>query len=236
MASPVIGQDLYSSSSDPAHAVGEKVETSDGRIFRYCKAGGTALVPGKLQQSSAEDTSNLQDLTCAVNSIGDTTVTTTSTVTLTANQAAGGYLTIANATLGLGHTYRIKSHPAATAAVVTFTLAEPIRVATTGTVKIDVIPSPYDGVVVNPTTPTSGVVGVAVYAVAASEYGWLQTRGPCAVLADGANAVASAVVPSNGVAGAVEDAAAPGAQGPQVGYSMTGAADTEYGTVYLTLD
>lgn len=202
-ATQLAGQAIRSSSATAYHRPGDYFETGDGRGFRYVKAGGTALVPGKLQQAAAEDTSNFQDLAVAVNSVGDTTVTTTSTVTLTANQLAGGFLVITTSTLGLGGTYRIASHPAATAAVVTFTLDDPIAVATTGTVKIDVHPNPYSGVIVNPTTPTSVAVGVAVHAIAASEYGWIQTHGPCAVLADGANAVGSAVVPSNGVAGVV---------------------------------
>lgn len=230
----IAGQPLFSSSSTQQHVLGEKMVTPDGRIFRYCKAGGTTLVPGKLQQSPAEDTTNFQNLTAAVNSVGDTTVTTTSTVTVTANQLAGGYLIVTSATTGAGYTYRIKSHPAATAAVVTFTLEDPILVATTGTVKIDVHPNPYDGVIVNPATASSTPVGVAVYAITNGQYGWIQTHGPVAVLADGANAVGASVAASNAVAGAVEDAALVG-QG-FVGTSITGAADTEYGLVYLMID
>lgn len=229
-------QELRTSSALAGHKVGAYMETADGRGYRYTKVGATALVPGKLYQAPAEDTSNFQNLTVAVNSVGDTTVTTTSTVTLTANQLAGGLLAVTSATTGAGNMYRIASHPAVTAAVVTFTLDDPITVATTGTVKIDAHPNPYSGVIINPTTISSVAVGVAVHAVAASEWGWLQTHGPCPVLADGANAVGSAVVASNGVAGAVEDAAAPGAQGLQVGACITGAADTEYGLVFLTID
>ena len=118
----IIGQQLHSSSSVPQHILGELAWTADGRGFRYCKAGDTALVPGKVYQASAEDGTNLQNLVVATSAIGATTITTTSTVTLTANQVAGGLIIIESATLGAGQSFRIKSHPAATTAVVTFTL------------------------------------------------------------------------------------------------------------------
>ena len=222
-----------SSSATQLHKLGEKIVDGSGRVFRYCKAGAVALVPGKLQQSSAETTAH-QDLACAAAAIGATTITTTSTVTVTANEYAGGFVMV-TVTPGQGYQYRIKSHPAATAAAVTLTLEDPIQVALTTSSRVDLVRNPYSAVIVNPTTLTSTPIGVAVYPIAASEFGWIQTGGIANVLADGANAVGAAVVASNGVAGAVEDAAGPGAQGPQVGSCVTGAADTEYGAVLLSL-
>ena len=157
-----IGQPLYSSQATAVHTPGELAWTPDGRMFRYCKAGGTTLVVGKLQQAAAEDTTNFQDLTVTAPSAGATSITTTTTVTLTANQLAGGYLIVVSATAGAGQTFRISSHPAVTAAVVTFQLLDPVVTTCTGTVKVDAHPHPYSGVVVNPTTITSIAVGVAV--------------------------------------------------------------------------
>ncbi len=229
-----VGQSLFSDSSVQLHALGERAVTSDGRVFRYCKAGATALVPGKLQQGPAENTTNFQNLSVAVSSAGATTVTTTSTVTLTENQLAGGLLTVTAATTGAGYTYRIKSHPAATASVVTFTLEDPIITATTGTVTIDVHPNPYNGVIVNPSTATSAPVGVAVYPITATYYGWIQTHGPVSVLSDGGDAVGASVVASNGTDGAVEDVT--GTAQAIVGTRLTGCATGEYGLVNLSID
>lgn len=226
-------QDVFSESSTQQHDLGAYIETRDGRGFRYCKVGATALVPGKLYQAAAEDTSNMQDLTATAASAGATSMTTTSTVTLTANQLAGGLLTVVSATTGAGFTYRIKSHAAASAAVVTFNLEDPVITATTGTVKIDVKPNPYNAVIVNPTTASSAPVGAAVYPVTAAYFGWLQVKGPCSLLADGANGVGASLVASNGVAGAVEDATS-SAQAV-VGIAITGCADTDYGLVNLNL-
>lgn len=230
----VAGQPLFSTSATQYHALGERMVSPDGRVFRYCKAGGTTLVTGKLQQASAEDTTNLQNLTTATVAIGDLTVTTTTTVTLSANQAAGGYLTFTQGTGGKGATYRIKSHPAASTAVVTFTLEDAIHTAVTGTPKIDVIPSPYDGVVVNPTTASSCPVGVAIYPITNAQFGWIQTHGPVACLLDDqTGVVGTQLSASNQAAGAFEPFA--GVQA-SIGYCVTGVATTDYGFVFLTLD
>jgi hypothetical protein len=227
----VIGQTLFSTSSVAYHANGELVFSPDGRQFRYCKAGGTTLVPGKLQQSAAEDTTNFQNLAVAAAAIGATSVTTTTTVTLTANQLAGGLMIITTST-GAGYVYRIKSHPAVTTAVVTIALEDPILVALTTSSRIDVHPNLYDGVIVNPATASSTPVGVAIYPVTNAQYGWLQVKGAAPVLADGTVVVGTSVCASNATAGAVE--AFTGVQAP-VGLAITGGATTEYVQVALNL-
>lgn len=212
------------------HGLGEKCFSPDGRAFRYCKAGGTALVPGKLQQAPAEVTGD-QNLAVAAAAIGATTVTTTSTVTVTANQYAGGWVMVA-ITAGVGYQYKIKSHPAATSAVVTLTLEDPLNVALDTNSRIDLVANPYGGVVVNPTTATSAPIGAAVYPIAIGEFGWLQVEGPCCILNDGGSTVGTNVSASNGTAGAVEAAVTAQAA---CGYAMTGIATTDYGAIFLTI-
>lgn len=228
-------QDLFTSSSTAGTDIGAFATTGDGRGFRYCLAGATALVPGKLQQASAEDTTNFQNLTVAVSSAGATSITTTSTVTLTVNQLAGGFLTVTSATTGAGYTYKIKGNTAATAAATTIYLEDAIITATTGTVKIDMIPNPYSGLIVNPATASSSPVGVAIYPITAAQYGWVQTRGPVSCLADGTVVVGTSLDASNGTAGAVEAHAEAGVQAP-VAYALTGIATTEYGLINLLID
>lgn len=228
------GQNLFTTSATQYHVLGERMMTPDGRVFRYCKAGGTTLVPGKLQQASAEDTSNMQNQAVSTVAVGDVTVTTTGNITLTANQVAGGYLTFTQGTGGKGATYRIKSHPAAIGATCAFTLEDAIHTAVTGSPKIDVIPNPYDGVVVNPTTASSCPVGVAIYPITNAQYGWIQTHGPVACLLDDqTGVVGTQLSASNQAAGAFEPFA--GVQAA-IGYCMTGVATTDYGFVFLTLD
>ena len=232
----VAAQGIYSESSTALHNVGSIVHSNDGRAFRYSKVGDTALVAGKLFQSPAEDTSNFQNLTAAVNSIGDTTVTTTTTVTLTVNQLAGGFLVIESGTLGTGFTYRIKSHPAVTTAVVTFTLEDPIVVATTGTVNIDVHPNPYSGVIVTPTTTTSAPVGFAVYNVTAAYFGWLCTHGPTAALAQGTVTVGDGVIAAETTTTGAVVSQGNDTHDAELGYALTGIASTDFGLVFATID
>lgn len=228
----VASQAVHSESSVAYHNLGEIAFANDGRAFAYCKAGATALVAGKLQQSSAEDTTNFQALTITNVAVGATSVTTTDTTTLTVNQLAGGFLTVEEGTTGAGFVYGIAGNTAATAAVTTITLSDPIVVATTGTAKIDMIPNPYSALVVNPTTATSAPAGVAVYNVTAAYYGWLQIGGVASILNDSGSTVGTNVSASNATAGAVEAEVTAQAH---VGVAVTGVATTNYGFYKLEL-
>jgi len=234
---PVIyGIDPYSEETDPSHQLGSIGISNDGRKFRYAKVGASDLVAGELLQSRVEDTGD-QSLLVAAAAVGDTSVTTVGTVTVTANQYANGYL-IATGEGGTGNgmIYKIKSHPAATAAVVTLELYDPIKVALTTSTQIDLVPNPYDGVIQNPTSATGAVAGVAVTAATASTFTWIQTGGLGLVLADasGAVTVGAAVTASNQTAGCVED----GDSDTQaiIGYAATGIAQAEFGACHLILD
>ena len=229
----VVAQGIFEESDSALHELGELVHAAD-RAYRYCKAGGTALVAGKLQQSSAQDTGD-HNLAIAAASAGDTAIVTTSTVTVTQNQYADGYAVIADDS-GEGYIYKISGHAAATAAVVTINLEDELEEALTTSTTVDLIKNPYDAVVVNPTTISSSPAGVAVKDITASYFGWLQVSGPASVLADGALTVGTDVVASDNVAGAVE-VVADGT--PEilsvVGTAMIAATDTEYGAVMLRL-
>lgn len=226
-------QGLFESSATPLLTLGERVATNDGRAYRYAKAGATALVPGKLQQAPAEITNHQNLAVAAAAAIGATQVTVTLGATeATANQYAGGYLVTSDAT-GEGYMYRIASHPAAAlSTALVLTLEDPILVALTTSSEVDLVASPYNGVIVNPATASSNPVGVAQFAIPANEYGWIQVAGPANVLADGTVVVGTSVVASNGTAGAVE--AATGVQAP-VGIAITGITSTEYGAIQLTI-
>lgn len=234
---PIIyGINPYSSETTPSHSLGAVGFTSDGRRFRYVRNNATnAMVAGELQQSQVEDTGE-QALSVAAAAIGATQVTTTSTVTVTANEYAEGYIVATVTGAGLGRYYKIKSHPAATAAVVTFTLYDPIETAFTATTDIDVVPNPYDLVLQYATGLTGIPVGVAMTAVPASSYAWVQSGGPGVCLADasGAVTVGTKVTVSNQTAGCIEDADSD--TQPVVGVALTGIAQAEYGMVNLMLD
>jgi hypothetical protein len=229
-----IPQDLFTESSTQQLDLGAEVTAGDGRRYRYVLVGGTALVPGSLYQSPAETTS-WQALAIASASAGATTITTTSTVTVTANQLVGGYVAISTGATAKGYLYKIKSHPAATAAVVTITLEDPLKtVLTAGTHTIDLIASPYSKVELWDYTNHDGMpVGVAVYPVTAAYYGWIQVGGPAALLIDsgnvgvGVNVYASAAVDGCGDATATYGF---------IGTAVTAGSSTENAIVNLNIN
>jgi hypothetical protein len=200
--------------------VGQKFSSADGRTFVLVQNGGTALVSGVLVQSPASIGANHTGLTLSTAAIGATQITATLGGTLaTANQYAGGYLSISAGT-GAGQTLKIASHPAGTSSgTVVFTLEDPLSVATLtsdskGSLTLPLYGSKNgtdfttSGVVVCPTTATGTVIGATVYPIAASTatvptYGWIQTSGFVSVLNQGTTAIGLDVMPSASVAGAV---------------------------------
>ena len=132
--------------------------------------------------------------------------------------------------------YKIKSHPAAAGAVVTFTLEDPIAVATTGTVKIDCHPNPYKDVIIVPASAaTSAPVGVATNVITNAYYGWLQTHGAAPVLSSTAMTVGNNVMPLMATTAGAGTVAVDGVKA-SIGYALTGIATTDVGHVFLTID
>lgn len=228
----VTPQEVFSTSSTQGTDLGAFATTGDGRCFRYCLAGGTTLVPGKLQQSTAEDTTNWQNLAPTATAVGAYNVSISTSTTNAVNVFANGLMQI-TVTPGQGYSYGVKSNTASSSSTMSVVLSDAIQVALTTSSRIDFLPNPYSNVIINPASASGIPVGVAVYPVTNAQYGWLQTHGACNLLADGTVTVGTSVVASNGTAGAVE--AATGVQIP-VGYAITGIATTEYGSIFLTID
>ena len=228
----VVGQQLHSSSSTSFHELGGLVHSNDGRSFRYCLNGGTAMLAGRLQQRQVEITGD-QNLTAVAAAVGDTSFVSTSTVTIAENEYAAGWVLV-TVTPGVGRQYQIASHAAFTTAAPTLLLVDPIEVALTTTSRVDLVHNNYASVVIYPQTATAGPVGVSVHPIAASEYGWLAVAGVNTCLVDNAVTVGLFVSAADGsVTGAV-DGATHATEAP-VGIAMTGIADTEYGPIKLNL-
>jgi len=231
-------QPAFTSLETPLHAVGTLATTSDGRKYRYVKAGGSALVVGNMIQAKAQNT-DLDQLTVVTGALGSNELTVTlGSAALTANQLAGG-LAIVDTTPGLGYAYKIESHPAADASanvVLTLASEDSIQVALTTSSRVSLTPNAYSEVIQTPvTTLTGAVVGAAIYPIAAGEYGWIQSGGPTAVLVAGTPGVGLAVVcPATAAGAVVVDGAA--AATPAVGYMMVTGVDGKVLPVYLTID
>lgn len=198
--------DIYTSTAtlDPGSSLGDLVDGGNGKKFRLVKAGASALVVGNVIQSAANDTQFNDMAVPAATAAGSRQVTITNgTTSVTANQYDGGSLLV-SVTPGLGEEYTIISHGLATSGTAwVLTLDRPLRTAWTTSTKVTVRRSPYSGVIQFPATTQTGIaVGVAVYPIAAGEYGWVQTHGMAAVLSDGSTfAIGSNVGTVSGTAG-----------------------------------
>ena len=236
-ASVVVSQDLFDiSESGSQQTLGDFVRTNDGRGYRYAYAGGTALVAGNLLQSPAETTAH-EGLSIAAAALGSNQIVTTSTVTLTANQYAFGYVAI-QVTPDIGRIYPIQSHAAYTSAVATINLNSNLDVALTTSSKVALVMNPYYGVIQNPTTQTGCIVGVAVVPTPINYYGWIQTRGIGNVLQQGTLSVGNDVVASTTTAGAVtiQVAGSSSVINARVGIAAQTGTSTQAGPVMLQID
>lgn len=231
------GYDLYSSSAIPITDIGALIFGDNGKAFRYALAGET-LVVGNVLQSSVVDT-QFDDLAVAANvAIGERQIVLTNgTTAVTAGQFVGGTVDF-SVTPHLGGEYTIVGHSTATnGGSWTITLDRPLRVAiTSAATKATVRRSPWSGVIQLPTTQTGTPAGVAIYAIASGEYGWVQTKGVAAVLSDNSTfAVGSALSNSVATAGAVGVFVA-GTARSLIGHAMRASATGKTIPVQLLLD
>lgn len=196
--------DLYSSSVVQSQSLGQMGIDNFGRKYRYVKAGASALVVGNVIQSPARDTQFTDMAVASAAAAGATTLSLTNgTTATTLNMFAGG-VAVVSVTPGLGQQFVIAGNSvAANGAALTITLEDAVRVALTTSSKITLHLNDYNGVIQSPTTRTGKTVGVAVYPIAASQYGWIQTGGPSAALSDATvAALGEGLSPSTTTAGA----------------------------------
>ena len=232
-------QGLMKESSTPKHPIGEKIEVSDGRCFRYAKfetataasylvsqdVSATCIVEtdGKLIVGSGDGSSN---------AIGSTVVRWLDSGTVgsaTANQYAGGYLHTTDDT-GEAYQYRIKTNTAASSNSILITLYDPLVVACSASTDAAITGNLWNRV--HAATPTDYIVsGVSLRAVTVDYYAWVQTAGLATVLSNGAIPIGSNVTLSDDVAGAVQ--AKDAETEPQVGFAAYLSDDTGHVGVVL---
>lgn len=217
------------------------------RVFRFTRAGATALIPGKLYQMELPD-ANFDTLavpSSALNVVGSRSLR----VTLPANAIIkdlwkDGYALIeAAAGAGKGYMYRIVGHPASAGSEdVTFTLfsGDGLQTALNTSDTVTFWKNPYADIIVHPSPPTAKVVGVPCAAVPAASYGWVQVSGPANILTDGVVVINQQVVASPTVDGAVSNALLTEATPntfiqPIVGIVIEVAPTAGYGGIWLQL-
>ncbi len=193
--------------------LGVRSVTGDGREFRFVSAGASNLIVGQLHQAAAPQ-ANYADVTAIAAAAGATTVTlTVSTSTaVAANQFSGGfYTTYGTVANGGGQMLQISSNTAVSASgtSITITLADPVVTAITTSATVTIVPPAYAAIIQVPTTVSGKVAGIAVGALAAGYYGWVQVKGVANALIAGTPAIGTGLsAPNAGTAGTLQVTAA----------------------------
>jgi len=173
--------------SDQRHKLGTRATTPDGRVFYYAECSGTAITRGgQIVDGIAAVAAHDMDLAATATSAGATSFTSGTSLTVTKDQYADGYVYF-NDGPGEGQIYKVKSNTAvSSAAGLSITIDEPdgIITALTTSSLFGLMYSPYKDVKIidGDGTMTTGPVGVTAMPVTADYFCWVQTAGPAAIL------------------------------------------------------
>ena len=216
--------------------VGTIYETPLGR-WRYFEGGGT-IAAGRVAAHELPDVAH-DNLTPAVAAIGATEITISDTITLVLNEYVGGQLFVeAKATAGAGYSYPIIKHTAPASGAV-FTIGIPLSIALDASAEISLVKSPYQECLISTSPAVTSVSGVTRHPAANGDFGWMQTKGLCAVLGDTALLIAQPCIPSVNVDGAVGPllyADTGAVELVHVGRVVNPGADTEMSLIDLQLE
>ena len=229
-------QGIYQTSSTQKEALGTLRILSDGRKFRYARAGASALAPGKLGVSAAIAAAHVDEAILAAVAIGTKvlSLTVTTGTAILANELKGGAFQV-NDDTGEGHSYVIDANSALASGgtTISVTLEEGIKVALTTDSTFTLVHSPWNDVIESATIGTP--VGIAPIDVTAAYYYWAQTGGLGIGLITGTPAAGSALIQCNAVAGALEILAGSSIM-PIASIHGTAGVDTEYKPIVLMID
>lgn len=237
-------QDIFTTSSTQNYPIGTIRETTDGRRFRYSKAGASNITRALMQQAAVAE-SKFIDITQTghAQTAGSTSITTLCTTgsAAAANYFAGGKLIVTTGT-NAGDVYDIVSSALqATDTLMDLVLAQPLRNAIAATDKVTLIPNRNMGTVVVPTTTATGpAAGVPLVDVTAAYYYWAQTRGPAPLIVDTGDTLVvggkAGIPATNAVAGACGVSTATGFAFPVYGTVLWIGAAGEPALINLELE
>jgi len=236
------GQGIYTESSTPKYALGEKLEFADGRCFRYgytaAAINAAELVSQDTSEASLVDTDNI--VIAAASGFSPSAGSSKFQITLasvTKNQYSGGLFQVVNDGgdgIGEGIQYRIKANSATgytTSGKVDIELYDPIKVTMTTASDVAITGGLWN--LLRASTPAYDmmVCGVSPIAFTANYYGWFQTAGIALVSSDGAIAIGANLTLSDSDAGHVQlkDAETE----PLVGFAMFASDDDAHVAVLL---
>jgi len=234
----ITDQDIQDQSSVAnAELIGQKAQTSDGRVFSYAKAGG-ALTAGQITEPVAV-TANYANraLTGQTVAAGANQLSVILGTTATADAFVGFWLIVNDATGEGQGAYYITGNTAATSGNSNTTVLRirgGIRVALVATSEVTIQPNQQSTVIQHTAVVALPTAGAPVRAVTSGYYFWNQTQGMASILSDGVIGKNSQGIVSDATAGAVEVRVDATVTTP-VGYAPDATVTTEYSPFVLTL-
>jgi hypothetical protein len=233
--------DPYVGSTTQEFPIGTRLEIGT-RVWRYALMGAVVGVAGKIYQSQViEANGDVTDAAVNTATAGDLSVEVTNggNTAIAADEYKDGYVLVQDDT-GEGYALQIEGNDAiATSAAGTIFLYDKVQVTFAAATTV-ALTHPVGYKVVVSTSPITGVMGgVAMGAIAAASYCWLQTKGPAAVFNDSGTAIiqGSPVRTSEDHDGfiALEDGADNFDQ-PHVGLALHVTADNEVALIDLQIE
>ena len=231
-------QGIYQISETRKEELGTLRVLSDGRKFRYARAGSGALSAGKLGVAAVIHAASADEAILAAVAIGEKvlTLTVTAGAVIAANELKGGAFQINDGT-GQGYSYVIDANTdlAVGGTSISITLEEGIKIALDTTSEFTLAHSPWNDVVES--TTTACPVGIPVVAVTAAYYYWAQTGGLAVALMGDTTGVGTVVTQDIATVAGSTAVMATNSILPQVGivHGFAGV-DTEYQPLLLTID
>ena len=239
--------DPYGTDAVRQFPLGQRMACPNGKVYRYAEMGAIAGVAAKLYSSEAPKADwDTLVTTTTITALTSTSVSYTNGATnaVAEDELMFGYVCVEETTF-LGESHRIARNayaPAGGVGTVWLLPGDVFQVTVTLGDVITVVKSPYKDVVVTPAAATlsSMPVGVPQVAIAANQFGWVQTHGVCSILTDGTVVIGKEARVSETIEGAVcamdYDEAAAIANLGVVARVIEVAPTTDFGTYFLTIE
>lgn len=200
----------YETGAKRKYPLGQRLESPNGRVWRYAEMGATIGVSNKLYQSEVPS-SDFKDMLITTATVADTTTQLSYTLGSTAqtrDMFKDGYVVFTELN-DLGEVHQIDRNDVAAASGTGTLYLKPgdlfqVAVAVAAGNVITLVKNPYKDIILTiSTAPTAMPVGIPPVIIAANAYGWVQTHGVASCLIDGTVVIGQEGRASEGTAGAI---------------------------------
>jgi hypothetical protein len=174
---------IYEVDSTQKYELGTRLQTTDGRVFRYASTTTGGVKSGWGAFATAALPMAYEAL--HANAAAGQNYVLVNQASIAADDWAGGYIIMGNSDSTYTQNRRIVSNTATDGDTHVYVyLDAPLTVALTTSYGFEIMPNPYKSISVS-ANEYSGVVGVPAATAATDKYVWIQTWGPCWIVPGG---------------------------------------------------